>query len=285
MIRVMLDVESESLHGDAFAAGAVAMDEDGKVISVFYAACPPENANPWVKENVVHHCKPTRATKREVRDAFWSWWKGLGETELWSDCGWPVEAAFLAACVRDDPEAREFQGPYPLHDLATALRCRGLDPRAKYSRSFAEELPEHDPLADAHQSARLLRDLAWPRETPHKEPATRYPMKMKALVFRRRSPEEGGLYEGRREIWRLLGEMGPKELISSRPTGKILRFSRKVSSEALEDGLPVRPEEAVRFTSPEDFSVRLFVPQDGKKPVADSDEVMLVSEDWLPEKA
>jgi hypothetical protein len=49
-------------------------------------------------------------------------------------------------------------GPYPLHDLASILLAHGRDPLAKNER-LPEELPEHDPLNDARQSARLLHEV------------------------------------------------------------------------------------------------------------------------------
>src|SRR5205823_5852392 len=96
----------------------------------------------------------------QVRDSFWNkWqqWKNQGAL-LVADCGWPVEARFLAACVDDFPISREWEGPYPFHDLASILFAHGKDPTAKYERK-RDELPEHDPKADAEQSARILIEL------------------------------------------------------------------------------------------------------------------------------
>jgi hypothetical protein len=79
-------------------------------------------------------------------------------------CAWPVEARFLAACVDDNPMTHEWSGPYPLHDLASVLMAAGRDPLAKNER-LPGELPEHDPLADARQSARLLLAALAPATT------------------------------------------------------------------------------------------------------------------------
>jgi hypothetical protein len=46
-------------------------------------------------------------------------------------------------------------GPYPLVDVASVRLAAGLDPLGAYDRT-AGELPVHNPLADARQSARLL---------------------------------------------------------------------------------------------------------------------------------
>jgi len=70
-----------------------------------------------------------------------------------------VEARFLIQCIEDDHYAREWWGPYPLIDVASLRMAAGLDPLGTEERiELLGELPEHDPLADARQSARLLVD-------------------------------------------------------------------------------------------------------------------------------
>jgi hypothetical protein len=66
-----------------------------------------------------------------------------------------VEANFLSACVRLNHAEREWQGPYPLHDLASVLLALGADALAVTER-LPDELPAHHPLMDARQSARQL---------------------------------------------------------------------------------------------------------------------------------
>jgi hypothetical protein len=101
----------------------------------------------------------THTTPRRVRDAFWNEWERA--KKRWPgivmavECGWPVEARFLAQCVDDKPEARRWAGPYPLHEIASVMLTAGMDPMETYAR-LPNELPKHDPLADARQSARLL---------------------------------------------------------------------------------------------------------------------------------
>jgi hypothetical protein len=72
-----------------------------------------------------------------------------------ADCAWPVEARFLARCVNDKPREREWQGPYPLMEIASYLEAAGMDPMKEYDR-LPSELPKHNPLCDARQSARML---------------------------------------------------------------------------------------------------------------------------------
>jgi hypothetical protein len=71
-----------------------------------------------------------------------------------ADCHCPVETNLFAQAIKSKEQIREFTGPFPLHEVATALLMAGMD-RSKYSRN-ALELPEHNPLNDARYSARLF---------------------------------------------------------------------------------------------------------------------------------
>jgi hypothetical protein len=161
-LYLVVDVESIGLHGEGYAAGWVVVDGHGVEQASGRWACPPEAAlgneaaRVWVAANVPD-LPATHATPREVRDGFWRlWlsWKDRGAV-LAADCPWPVEARFLAGCVDDDPTRREWEGPYPLIDVASVRLAAGFDPLGTTERRPGE-LPEHDPLADARQSARLL---------------------------------------------------------------------------------------------------------------------------------
>lgn len=160
---MVFDVESVGLHGVGFAVGWVVVSSRGTEVEKGKAYTPAASqpgtpdSHKWVAENVGDLGLPVKRTRREVRDAFWqAWmhWKAQGAV-LAADCPWPVEARFLIDCVNDAPEEREWQGPYPLIDVASVRLAVGLDPLGTDSR-LADELPVHDPLADARQSARLL---------------------------------------------------------------------------------------------------------------------------------
>jgi hypothetical protein len=164
-LYLVFDVESIGLHGEGFAVGYVALDDVGNQYGCGCFSSPPEAARGnfaghlWVKQNCLKlACR--YESPRQVREAFWGIWQhwSARKASLVADCCWPVEARFLAQCVDDHPVEREWQGPYPLHDLASMLLACGIDPLAKRIR-LADELPEHDPLADAKQSARLLLDV------------------------------------------------------------------------------------------------------------------------------
>lgn len=165
MPHMVFDVESIGLHGEAFAVGYVVMEDDGEIIDVGSYSCPPDAARgnaesrEWVKANIppLH---PTHETPADIRRVFWSAYRTYKSypATLWADCAWPVEARFLIACIEDDHANREWAGPYPLHEIATLALARGIDPLATYER-LPDELPQHNPLCDARQSARLLAML------------------------------------------------------------------------------------------------------------------------------
>ena len=162
---MVFDVESIGLHGEGFAFGYVVIKRDGTIVEEDLFSCFPDVAmgeaknRKWIKANVPSLAIRTLTT-RGVRDAFWEcWmrWKAVGAV-LIAECAWPVEANFLEMCVEDSPVEREWEGPYPLHDLVTLMLARGLDPMTSYPR-LKNELPAHNPLNDARQSARLFIEL------------------------------------------------------------------------------------------------------------------------------
>lgn len=152
------DAESNGLHGEAFAIGAVVVDRSGREVNSFAARCPVSaDVDPWVAENILpalSDLQPTHTTAREMRDAFWAWLQAhKARCLVVADCGWPVEAGLLSACVGDDP-SRAFAGPYPLHEVATLLLAAGMDPLATYDELCPPcAWPKHDPRRDALQSA------------------------------------------------------------------------------------------------------------------------------------
>ena len=159
---MVFDVESVGLHGEGFSVGWVVIDRDGKRIASAQYACDPrapgsDEDKTWIAANVPYpgqgyNCR----VPRHVREEFWRAWayaKKQGAI-LVADCPWPVEANFLSACIADDP-SRKWDGPYPFIDVASVRMAAGFDPLATCER-LPNELPVHDPLRDAMQSARLL---------------------------------------------------------------------------------------------------------------------------------
>lgn len=161
---LVFDVESTSLHGTAFAVGAIVVTREGKEIDKFELLSTEglKEASDWVKENVTPHLSdmPFCNTNRELRDQFYSFYLlHKDSSEIWADCCFPVETNFLSAIVKDDFEAREFNMPYPLKDISTIV---DID----IDRNEASEivgLRKHNPLDDSIASAKILResDIFW----------------------------------------------------------------------------------------------------------------------------
>lgn len=160
-LYMVFDVESVGLHGEGFSYGYVVVDDHGKELEAGGSGCLPSHAAgapddlAWVQE----HCPQWTycGTPDEVRQAFWDVWQRLKSKGaiLVADCLWPVEARFLNACIDDAKAERKWEGPYPFIDVASVRLAAGLDPLGTEER-LPNELPAHDPLADARQSARLL---------------------------------------------------------------------------------------------------------------------------------
>ena len=144
----------------------VIIDRRGKIYDEFCYACSIDEAfgypedQRWVQENIpLMEIDAMYENPLAVRRVFWEHWmwakKEFPGITIMAECGWPVEATFLNACVADAPAARNWDGPYPLHEIASFMLAAGMDPMATYAR-LENELPKHHPLADAKQSARLL---------------------------------------------------------------------------------------------------------------------------------
>ena len=156
----VFDVESVGLHGEGYAYGYVVVDQTGKEIEAGSASCNPHSAagdaagRKWIGDNCPAFV-PSHETPSAVRHEFmaaWHRWKDR-DAVMVADCPWPVEASFLNDCVT---ECR-MEGPYPLIDVGSVVLACGGDPTATFARR-ENELPRHDPLCDARQSARILID-------------------------------------------------------------------------------------------------------------------------------
>lgn len=158
----VFDVESIGLHGEGYAVGFVVIDKFGIELECGYFAAPKDAAigddsdRKWVDENIPG-LSPSHTTTNDVRYSFWEkWmeWKAKGAAMV-TDCGWPVEARFLNACIDWDSTTRKWDGPYPLFDVSSILLSNGQNPTALFDR-LENELPKHHPVCDARQSARIL---------------------------------------------------------------------------------------------------------------------------------
>ncbi len=156
---LVFDVESISLFGEAFAVGAVIGDLNGNISDFFSlkAIKPQKKANEWVKANVLPNISqlPSCNTTIELRTAFYEWYMKFKDIcTIWSDVNFPVETNFLSAIVKDDPETRQFNMPYPLYDISNFIDIR-ID---RIESCKMKILLKHNPLDDSMASYYCLTD-------------------------------------------------------------------------------------------------------------------------------
>lgn len=161
---LVFDVESIGLHGEGFAVAGGVYIPNGSCQEEFSFACDPDTADgneagkKWVGENVPI-LKITHRNPFHVREAFFLFWENAQKKHpgivMAAECGWPVEARFVASCIDDHPTMRGWMGPYPLHEIASFMLAIGIDPMEPWARE-ASELPAHNPLSDSRLSARIL---------------------------------------------------------------------------------------------------------------------------------
>jgi len=154
-----LDCETNGLYGDCFAVGVIILSPEGLIIDKFSGISQVEEVtNDWVKENVLPELSGLKifSTRKQMRDAFWEFWIKHKESCICiSDIGAPVESGFFKQCVLDDLDNRQWNAPYPLHEVATLLFAKGIDPdinRIEYSGINTETIKQHNPVDDAYVS-------------------------------------------------------------------------------------------------------------------------------------
>ena len=158
------DLETNGLHGEVFAVGAVVVDASGKVFDEFTGRCKltgPIDA--WVEKSVIPAIKDMPImyqTNANLREAFWKWYV---KTEEQSDYvlvsnGYPVEYRYLLKCQEENLEERYWQHPFPLLELTSLLLL--TETFAAKNKQVAElhrtgNYKRHHPLDDAKISATL----------------------------------------------------------------------------------------------------------------------------------
>jgi len=135
----------------------------------------PRSRIPWIEKNVIPAIPATATimpSLREFREAAWTTYQSVmrrveeytGEKpDVIAGNGYPVEAKFFIDCTNDDLKARCFKGPFPLHEVCTYVHSFDLSPdqMKQLNRREPNELPVHNPLADARQSLRIWVEAAW----------------------------------------------------------------------------------------------------------------------------
>lgn len=174
------DVETYGLFGEAFSVGyvlthSVTGSVVGRELMHGIHSCELsdtdndkhdhnlEATEEWLEKNVLKNIpSPDCFTTFGIQQAFYNAWctaKSFAEKQgetlyLVADVAWPCEARFLLQVRHNFPDFIA----YPLLDVSSILLARGFDPVATYPRKQSE-LPAHNPLNDARQSARILHTL------------------------------------------------------------------------------------------------------------------------------
>ncbi len=159
-----IDVETNGLHGEAFAVGAVLIQADTTVLDNFLGRCPIKGeVDAFVKKNLLAPMEDVPEdypTALDLRNAFWAWNKQAKARAdyVLADSGYPVEARFFSTCQDDNLEERYWDHPYPLIDVASLLLAAGIKPLAVKRDFVADRLPaeignRHEPRSDAWISA------------------------------------------------------------------------------------------------------------------------------------
>lgn len=166
------DAETNGLWGEAFSIGALVYDEDGHEIARFIARLSDEKVtNEWVKENVLPQMKAIPIThqtyKGMLRDFANFYMQHKKDADILVHMGVPVESKIL----RDMYEfgyIGEWDGPFPLCDVAGNLQQAGYDPTSvdKYLETHPVQIGEfqggtHNPLYDSAVAAYVYRCLGY----------------------------------------------------------------------------------------------------------------------------
>ena len=158
------DLESNGLHGQAFAVGALIIDMTGKVYDEFTARIDiTGEVDEWVQENVLPNIEDmqiTHGSYEAMCNAFWRWFVDAQKSAdyVLVSNGYPVEYRFLLDCQRLDITERYWQHPFPVIDLSSLLlMLNQLDSPSKsnllkHTEATFKARPHH-PLDDSRVAA------------------------------------------------------------------------------------------------------------------------------------
>ncbi len=164
-----IDAEVDGLYGMAFAI-AFTVREDGEEIYSWSGRSPDhEVSDGWVRENVLpalDGMAVTHSSSIELEEAFWTEWMQHKEgCTVIAHCGSPVESGLFRRCVERDVTNRQWDAPFPLHDVATLLLMKGENPLSvdsfmkKHGIKPQFKGAAHHPMFDAVCAAQVWEAL------------------------------------------------------------------------------------------------------------------------------
>lgn len=171
------DAETNGLWGQPFAIAAIVY-EDGKETARFIGRCPIDGeVDSWVKDNVLNQMEgivESHGSYDKLLAAFAEFYKAnKGDAEIIAHMAVPVEAGLLWD-MHSCGVIGNWDGPYPLIDIAGCLKQAGEDPTSvdKYAEKYGVKVNPaeyeggtHNPLFDSAQAAAVYHHLQSPRVT------------------------------------------------------------------------------------------------------------------------
>jgi hypothetical protein len=158
------DIESNGLHGQAFAVAGVVIDAAGQTLDSFIARIKIEDSvDDWVKDNVlpvIADIGISHGSYTAMCDAFWRWFVAAQEKSDYVviSNGYPVEYRFMADCQDNDLDRRYWEHPFPILELPSLLignervseasRLKVID-----TATSGRKLVRHHPMDDAIATA------------------------------------------------------------------------------------------------------------------------------------
>lgn len=165
------DIETNNLHGQPFAIGALIVDGHGVTHDSFVARCPiVGEVDEWVEANVIpviNDISQTHGAYDDMRESFWRWYLSVEPSidYVLVSNGYPVEYSFLLDCQKADLENRYWLHPFPILDLTSVLVARAPNTVSTFKNQLRKQLAEsfsfkpHNPVDDAKITA-LMAFLA-----------------------------------------------------------------------------------------------------------------------------
>lgn len=172
MKLLSLDAESNGLYGQAFMISAIVTNGDGldRLVAQFVGRCPIEGeVDQWVADNVLPNVADVSVnydTYAELLEGFFEFYQQRkAGTKIVTHMAYPVETKVLRDMVELDLTNRQWEGPYPLFDVANYLEDAGFDPTSvdSYNNDHGLKVPDgtttHNPLYDSWAAEVCFRHL------------------------------------------------------------------------------------------------------------------------------
>jgi hypothetical protein len=164
------DAETNGLWGNAWAIGALVYDEQGVEVARFVGRTPDVAVTDvWVRENVLPACAAIPVTHEDYNALLADFAKFYlaqkADADIVVHMGVPVESKVLID-MHAAGYIGDWDGPYPLHDVAGNLQAVGADPTSVDKFVAEHELAigqfeggTHNPLYDSAAAAAVYRYL------------------------------------------------------------------------------------------------------------------------------